>query len=155
MVDRSTVMSSPGTGMAGRRAAVPFIVGVLAGILLVCLAIAALFWPRSVVVEQFTEPASVVKPDGRMRYLTVRQERSLWRVLTDGVSGQETHYLVAGSDPSGSYGHRLELDATGVDTGNVQVRWMPDGARISYGTLDSDQLSHEVFVPAQSYRYGR
>ena len=67
----------------------------------------------------------------------------------DGFSAQNHYEVVLGRDPGGDYGHRVRLDATGMDPAELTVEWTPDGAWLDY------RSGHRAFVPASFFIGGR
>jgi hypothetical protein len=62
----------------------------------------------------------------------------------------ESYHLVIGSDPSLSYGHRVDINATGDGGFGVRAaEWTAAGVRIRFTT------GHELFVPATMFIGGR
>ncbi|GAA4513976.1 hypothetical protein GCM10023191_081870 [Actinoallomurus oryzae] len=62
----------------------------------------------------------------------------------------ESYHLVIGSDPSLSYGHRVDINAAGDGGFGVRAaEWTAAGVRIRFTT------GHELFVPATMFIGGR
>jgi hypothetical protein len=57
---------------------------------------------------------------------------------------------VVGSDPSLSYGHRVDINTTAAESFGVRAtEWTAAGLRIRFTT------GHELFVPAAEFTGGR
>ncbi|RAY17250.1 hypothetical protein DPM19_03645 [Actinomadura craniellae] len=126
------------------RAVVRFAVGVLAGLVLAgALAVADGGMNRVRVLERTSQPASVRYPDGATHHLGLVEKRS-W------VFGRHRAYqLVAGRDPSLSYGHAVEVGFTGSTPKIQGTRWEPTGVLVRFNS------GHEVHIPARYFMNGR
>lgn len=112
----------------------------------------ALLWPRTTVVKVFEQPPAVAYADGSPHVAVLRHIHApiaAVRLSGDGFSVQNHYEVVLGRDPGGDYGHRVRLDATGMDPAELTVEWAPDGAWLDY------RSGHRVFVPASSFIGGR
>ncbi|WP_416901806.1 hypothetical protein [Micromonospora echinospora] len=122
---------------------------------LVCGVVAAavvLWWPRTTVVRVVDQPSEVVYADGSRHFAVlthVRAPIAAIRLLGEASSAVDHYAVVLGRDPGGSYGHRVRLDATGMDPADLTVEWTSDGVWLSYPS------GHRVFVPATRFTGGR
>ncbi|XTZ15178.1 hypothetical protein ACQSSU_27670 [Micromonospora echinospora] len=122
---------------------------------LVCCVVAAavvLWWPRTTVVRVVDQPSEVVYADGSAHFAVlthVRAPIAAIRLSQDASSAVNHYAVVLGRDPGGSYGHRVRLDATGMDPTELTVEWTADGVWLSYPS------GHRVFVPATHFTGGR
>ena len=126
-----------------------------AAVLLVALGV-FLCKPQRSTVTSFTQPAEITYTangtDGGTHYVLLQHVRAPIAALgfgADGTSALDHYELVIGGDPSGGYGHRVRVEATGVDPEQLSVQWTNDGVWLEYPT------GHRLFVPAKSFTGGR
>jgi hypothetical protein len=116
--------------------------GAVVGIILTVTLFVVSAWPQSTLVHREDQPPTVRYQDGHTHHLGLYHERTL-------LHG-ESYHLVIGSDPSLSYGHRVDISATGVGSFGVRAaEWTAAGVRIRFTT------GHELFVPATMFIGGR
>ena len=116
--------------------------GAVVGITLTVAFFIVAEWPRSTLVHRENQPPTVRYQDGRAHHLGLYRERTL-------LSGA-SYRLVIGSDPSLSYGHRVDISATGAGSFDVrETEWTAAGVRVRFTT------GHEMFVPAAMFIGGR
>lgn len=116
--------------------------GAFVGITLTASLFVVAAWPRSTLVHREDQPPTVRYQDGRGHHLGLYRDRTL-------LHG-ESYHLVIGSDPSLSYGHRVDIDPTvGGSFGVRASEWTADGVRVRFTT------GHELFVPAAMFIGGR
>jgi hypothetical protein len=101
--------------------------------------VAALTWPRTTTVKTMT--ATVDYADGG-EHLAIVQH-------VEAPVGVDHFEVVLGRDPSGTYGHRVRLEATGLDPESVSIRWAKDNAILTYAS------GHQLTVPARAFTGGR
>jgi hypothetical protein len=116
--------------------------GAVVGITLTVSLFIVAVWPQSTLVHRENQPPTVRYKDGQAHHLGLYRERTL-------LFG-ESYRLVIGSDPSLSYGHRVDISATGAASLGVQAtEWTAAGVRVRFTT------GHEMFVPATMFIGGR
>lgn len=116
--------------------------GAVVGITLTVSLFIVAAWPHSTLVHRENQPPTVRYQDGRAHHLGLYRERTL-------LHG-ESYRLVIGSDPSLSYGHRVDISATGAGSFGVRAtEWTAAGVRVRFTT------GHEMFVPATMFIGGR
>ncbi len=111
----------------------------------------ALWWPRTTVVQVFQQPAGLTYADGSSHIAVLKRVRAPVAALglSAAVPAADHYQIVLSRDPGGHYGHRVRLDATGVDPNGLTVEWTTDGAWLTYPS------GHRLFVPAKSFIGGR
>jgi hypothetical protein len=123
------------------------VAGLLAAVVVLAAIALALGLPRTTVVRTSSQPAGVVYPTDRTTHVAVlRHVRSPMAAVGLGADHYE---VVLGRDPSGGYGHRVRVEATGADASQFTVEWTTEGAWLAYPT------GHRLFVPARSFLHGR
>jgi DUF971 family protein len=116
--------------------------GAVVGITLTVSLFIVVAWPRSTLVHREDQPPTVRYQDGQVHHLGFYRERTL-------LHG-ESYRLVVGSDPSLSYGHRVDIGVTAAGSFDVRAtEWTAAGVRVRFTT------GHEMFVPATSFIGGR
>ncbi len=147
----SDIATPPGPPVADRdgrrrvRAAVVLaaVIGVVA---------VALCWPRTTVVKVISQPPGVVYADGSVHVAVVKRVRAPIAAVQSAANSRfvlDRHEVVLGRDPGGGYGHRVSVEATGLDPAALTVEWTPEGAWLAYPS------GHRMFVPAKSFIGGR
>ena len=101
--------------------------------------VAVLTWPRTTTVKTMTATERYGEDGGHVAVLK----------HVHAPLGIDHWVVVMGRDPGGGYGHRVRLEATGVDPSSVAVEWTQDDATLVYGT------GHRVTVPARFFTGGR
>ncbi|ROO87261.1 hypothetical protein EDD29_4856 [Actinocorallia herbida] len=124
------------TGVRWGRRLGPVAFGVAVGIALTVILMA---WPQRTLVQREDQPSTLRYRDGFTHHLGLYRERTLFG---------ESYHLVIGSDPSLSYGHRVEIGAGG-SLGVRATDWTSAGVRVRFTT------GHELFVPAALFISGR
>ncbi|GIJ45462.1 hypothetical protein Val02_23480 [Virgisporangium aliadipatigenens] len=109
---------------------------IVVGVCAVAIVVALLAWPRASVVEVYPQPSTVVY-DGATHYAA--------HVRMHAFVGVDRHEVVLGSDPTGADGHRVRLDAPGLDRSRLAVEWTAEGVWVAFGS------GHRVFVPARFF----
>jgi hypothetical protein len=128
-------------GRRGKRLGL-LALGAVAGTVLTASLCIVSAWPHSTLVDRADQPPTIRYQDGRAHHLGLYHERTL-------LFG-ESYHLVIGSDPGLSYGHRVDIDATGAgDFGVRAAEWTAAGVRVRFTT------GHELFVPTTMFIGGR
>jgi hypothetical protein len=115
--------------------------GAVAGILLTASVLTVLQWPRSEVVYRSHQPKSTAYEDESPHHLGLIREQTLY--------GEDSYRLMVGRDPGLSYGHLLDVDTDLGADGVEETEWTKAGVRVRFAT------GHTLFVPAESFTYGR
>jgi hypothetical protein len=145
MSDIATPPAADSDGRRRVRVAVAAVCGVV-------VAAVVLWWPRTTVVKVFSQPPAVAYSDGSGHVAVLKRVRAPIAGLQAAVNSRSVldHYeVVLGRDPGGGYGHRVRVDATGLDAAELTVEWTADGAWLGYPS------GHRMFVPAAGFTGGR
>lgn len=105
-------------------------------------AVAVLSWPRTNVVEVFTQPSTITYQQDAGAHVAVLRH-------VHAFVGVDHYDVVLGRDRGGSYGHLVRLDMTGVDPTALTVEWTTEGAWLVL------RSGHRVLVPADKIVGGR
>ncbi|MEU9837018.1 hypothetical protein AB0D67_36240 [Streptosporangium sp. NPDC048047] len=123
---------------SGRKSLGLIVLGAVLGAILSVALFVAAWWPRFEVVYRSDQPTTVAYSDGSKHMVGLVRRSTLLG---------ESHLIVAGRDPSFSYGHQVEIE-TSADSVRT-VEWTTAGVRTVFDT------GHELFIPARYFIGGR